>query len=258
MLYQLYLHISKTRNLLLFVINITNRNTILNFNKLVSDLDIETDSWDGKDSKFCYLPMGHIVTGNVKIITDLLIRSVISKGPKYRFQAHIDFNKCRNTIASDLNDYCTRWCKREHVESNALNNWKLKILRSLMNVCYFTLITLIFSLQSLNYLFDIWNEVSKNFIGSMFWLQLIKLAANNFVVAWRLYYINTLIQELGSTKTYERISTDERSVANTHSIDITAKFAVSIKEKQDRLSSLYWLPKLHKRPYKARFIANSS
>ena len=35
-----------------------------------------------------------------------------------------------------------------------------------------------------------------------------------------------------------------------------AKFAVSIKEKQDRLLTLYWLPKLHKRPYKARFIAN--
>ena len=35
-------------------------------------------------------------------------------------------------------------------------------------------------------------------------------------------------------------------------------FAVSIKEKQDRLPTLYWLPKLHKRPYKARFIANSS
>ena len=49
-----------------------------------------------------------------------------------------------------------------------------------------------------------------------------------------------------------------RSTVNTHSIDITAKFAVSIKEKQDRLPTLYWLPKLHKRPYKARFIANSS
>ena len=44
MLYQLYLHISKTQNLLLYVTNIINlsRNTILNFNKLVSDLDIET------------------------------------------------------------------------------------------------------------------------------------------------------------------------------------------------------------------------
>ena len=82
--------------------------------------------------------------------------------------------------------------------------------------------------------------------------------ANNVVVVWRLYYISTLIETLGSTKTYERISTDERSVVNTHSINIIAKSAVSIKEKQDGLPTLYWLPKLHKRPYKARFIANSS
>ena len=86
------------------------RNTILNFNKLVK-------------------PAGHIVTGNLKIIIDSRIRSVISKGPKYRFLAHIDFNKCLETIASALNDYCTRWCKRVHVESNALNNWKLKIFK---------------------------------------------------------------------------------------------------------------------------------
>ena len=33
---------------------------------------------------------------------------------------------------------------------------------------------------------------------------------------------------------------------------------MSIKEKQDILPTLYWYPKLHKRPYKARFIANSS
>ena len=31
-----------------------------------------------------------------------------------------------------------------------------------------------------------------------------------------------------------------------------------VKERQDRLPTMYWLPKLHKRPYKARFIANSS
>ena len=59
-------------------------------------------------------------------------------------------------------------------------------------------------------------------------------------------------------KTYEQISTDERSIVNTHSIDITAKFAVNIKENLDRLPTLYWLPKLHKRPYKAGFIANSN
>ena len=60
-------------------------------------------------------------------------------------------------------------------------------------------------------------------------------AADNVVVVWRLYYINTLKQELGSSKTYERISTDERSIVNAHSVDITAKFAVGIKENQDKL-----------------------
>ena len=62
-------------------------------------------------------------------IYDLIIRSVISKGPKYWFPAHIDFTKCREAVAQALNDYCTHWCKREHVESNALNNWKLNIFQ---------------------------------------------------------------------------------------------------------------------------------
>ena len=35
-------------------------------------------------------------------------------------------------------------------------------------------------------------------------------------------------------------------------------FSVCVKERQDRLPTMYWLPKLHKTPYKARFIANSS
>ena len=48
-------------------------------------------------------------------------------------------------------------------------------------------------------------------------------------------YINTLIQELGSTKTYERISSDKRVIVHTHSIDIIAKFAVGIKENQEKL-----------------------
>ena len=36
------------------------------------------------------------------------------------------------------------------------------------------------------------------------------------------------------------------------------RFAVSVNEDQERLPTFYWLPKLHKKPYKARFIANSS
>ena len=65
----------------------------------------------------------------MKTISDSRIRSIISKGPKYRFPTHIDIKKCREAIAGALNNYCTRWCKREHVESNALSNWKLNIFQ---------------------------------------------------------------------------------------------------------------------------------
>ena len=108
------------------------RGAVLNVNMLVSDLDLETsspDSWDCKDSKFCYQPAGHVVAGGLKIITDSRVRSVVSKGPKYRFPAHVDFGGCRETVAGALSDYCARWCVREHVGSGALNNWKLKIFK---------------------------------------------------------------------------------------------------------------------------------
>ena len=73
-----------------------------------------------------------------------------------------------------------------------------------------------------------------------------------------IYYIDTFKSELSTAKTYELISTDEKSVVNKHCSDIETKFAVGITESQETLPTFNWLPKLHKRPYKARFIANSS
>ena len=50
---------------------------------------------------------------------------LICKGPIYRFPSTIDFKKCHEGIADALLELCNRWCKREHVESNALNTWIL-------------------------------------------------------------------------------------------------------------------------------------
>ena len=48
---------------------------------------------------------------------------------------------------------------------------------------------------------------------------------------------------------------EERSIVNDHICHSATKFNVCVTEGQGKL--LYWLPKLHKRPYKAR-IANLS
>ena len=56
-------------------------------------------------------------------------RSIVCKGTKYRFPLSIDFKLCREQIAGALQEFCNRWCKREHVEPYALNSWKLNIFK---------------------------------------------------------------------------------------------------------------------------------
>ena len=76
-----------------------------------------------------YPAAGHIMTGNLKIISDSRIRYIVSKSPKCRFPSRIDFKKCREEITSALNDFGNRWCKREYVEPDALKEWKVSIFK---------------------------------------------------------------------------------------------------------------------------------
>ena len=185
------------------------------------------------------------------------IRNIVSKGPKYRFPSQIDFNRCREEIASALNDFGYRWCKPESVECNALKESKLSIFnivgKRIKFYSYNTNFLLPKPKSSFKYLKQGFQEFHIKYV-----LVPADKAASNVVVVCRLHYINTLKQELNGTKAYEKTSIDEKSVVYSHSTGIPNKFAVDVKERQDRLPTMYWLPKLHKRPYKARFIANLS
>ena len=57
------------------------RGAMFGFDKLVSDLDIETcapDSWACRDSKYVYRAAGHVVAGSLKINADSRVRSVVA------------------------------------------------------------------------------------------------------------------------------------------------------------------------------------
>ena len=54
-----------------------------------------------------------------------------------------------------------------------------------------------------------------------------------------------------------QMATDPLHCVSDVTITLTL-FDVNVTERQDKLPTMYWLPKLHKRPYKARLIANSS
>ena len=66
------------------------------------------------------------------------------------------------------------------------------------------------------------------------------------------------MRELVDTNAYKRQpSLSEKVVVDGRGCHITLHFGVKAKENQDKVSTSYWLPKLHLTTYKARFISNS-
>ena len=75
------------------------------------------------------------------------------------------------------------------------------------------------------------------------------------IIIWTRHYIEVLKGELNSTSTYApaQLTKDKLLV---HHINTLTK--INVKIDKCELPTFYWLPKLHKRPYKSRFISNSS
>ena len=89
-------------------------------------------------------------------------------------------------------------------------------------------------------------------------------AANNVIVVCKKYHIETLIKELGINTTI--ISPNSTYILSTDSFDKILKshckfiesVGLEMSGEDKNLSYLYWTPKLHKVPFKHRFIAGSS
>ena len=87
----------------------------------------------------------------------------------------------------------------------------------------------------------------------MFWFQQTR-PQTTLLLFDCFHYINTLKQELSGTKTYKETSEEEKSVVNGHCNHLALKFSVCVKERQDRLPTMYWLPKLQKHRIKHELL----
>ena len=83
------------------------------------------------------------------------------------------------------------------------------------------------------------------------------------IIVCKKYYIDTLVKELGinnvniNNPTYIPIDDSFETIVKSHKQFITS-VGLEISEEDQNLPYLYWTPKLHKSPYKHRFIAGSS
>jgi hypothetical protein len=155
-------------------------------------------------SSYCYEPAGHVITGDLNIIRDANLRSLIEKGPSYREQNNVNWKInekiCRNAIA----EYKRKWSLKEGVDIRAFSEWENKV-----NQCVQTRIRslkgkhinrrkkhVLKSRNHINYLQD---------FHSKYVLVPADKAANNVIVVCKKYYLEVVLRETTLTSTYERV-----------------------------------------------------
>ena len=91
-------------------------------------------------------------------------------------------------------------------------------------------------------------------------------AANNFVVICKKFYVEVLLRELGidtvtftciGNSTYVPCHKSLQNIISEHQEVLVNNFSIKCKEVNLSIPRLFWIPKLHKNPYKSRFIAGA-
>ena len=87
-------------------------------------------------------------------------------------------------------------------------------------------------------------------------------ADSNVAFICKRYYIEVLTKELGlqgsQSNTYEHLqNSNQNEIIADHQKHLQEQFGITVPEEMRTLPDIYWLPKLHKTPIKARYIIAS-
>ena len=240
------------------------RNKIFNYKETIASISVHdppsltTCSCD--ESEFKDPDHGHVVTGDLRIVEDVKLRKLLSKGPNYREPRTINYNKCKSEIFKSLDHFITVLIERYKLDIQDLNDWRTAIITALDD--------------KINHLKSfvkpkavkpvLKNDVSLSCLEKLqqqFVLVPIDKASNNIAFICKYFYIRRILDEVGVTSlpsnTYKKCDKDIQSIIENN-IQICDKFRLKVEERCETLPIMYWMPKMHKKPSGARFIVASS
>lgn len=114
------------------------RNKILNYRETVSSLNIMVDedvsfvhnlpTCDCQNSEYCDPHHKHIVSGDLRIVSNEKLRKLLSKGPNYREPKTLNYSKCKQSIESSIASSIGKFAEAYKVSTVEFLPWKLKSL----------------------------------------------------------------------------------------------------------------------------------
>ena len=148
-------------------------------------------------------------------------------------------------------EYARRWAKKEDVEvdTNVLKR-RIRRLKRSVNTRH----------ESIFCDPEVVRELSR--LHENFVIVPADKASNNYTFVCKKYYVSILIEELGlnslpGNPIYNLTDFSASEVLDNHK-SVLASFGIDPNEEELNLPYIYWITKMHKNPYKHRFIAGSA
>ena len=259
-------HLIQDSPTVVYQLSDTIRSKLFNYKEFVQTLDVDSFianpgilPCDCDQSPFVNHDHGHIISGDLNIVSDQKLRSLIAKGPKYREPQPFSCHQAKSDIIKGIDDCIDTWSNKSETSKSAFDFWKATISTLIDK----RISTLRDKKKYKGSIFD--NEASKRCLAelqSKFVMVPIDKAANNVSFICKRFYAQVLLEELGltgsSTSTYtkiEQLSPDD--IIAQHQTDMKEKFNITVNDDMSTLPDIYWIPKLHKSPVKFRFIIAS-
>ena len=156
--------------------------------------------------------------------------------------------------------YARQWAKKEDVELDTLSEWiksigegvkrRIRRLKHSVNP----------RSESIFRDHDVVRELSR--LHENLVIVPADKSSNNYTFVCKRHYVDILIEELGlhslpGNPTYNLTDFSALEVLDNHKSVLTS-FGIQSNSEELDLPHIYWIPKMHKDPYKHRFIAGSS
>ena len=259
--------------MVVYSLNQSIRSKIFNYKDFVSSLDLHSFVNDNSciecccsefDPSFVDNHHGHILTGNLSIVTNSKLRKLLSKGPKYREPVYICWDKAKKEITEGLDNYIDKLATDKGVTKMYFMEWRHFILDLVDNKIN-TLKDKIKSHQVKPTLTDAAAKEELNRLQNKFVIVPIDKAANNIAFICKRFYASVIAKELkfqdtilnNTTGTYEYASNkNKEQLIHSHK-EFLNKNNINLKSKMEKLPVMYWIPKIHKKPTAFRFIIAS-
>ena len=247
----------------------TTGSSIFNYNTFLKDLDAEKlkqcfeSNCECGESAFINRDFGHVYTGDLNIVDNDRLRELMKYGTKYREPIDVKIGKVKHEIIKSIEKFIEVIGRKYRIAHAEFKVWFDKVIQILNN-----------RLRRFNgergeqksrLVETEVEEYLKNFHDRYIVAPADK-AAGNFVIICKKLYVTIMMNELGINANYAAVGNityapyarSSEDIIDEHVKFSQDNFNIVVNENDKVIPKLFWIPKLHKTPFKSRFIAGAS